>query len=380
MKEEEGRMKKKFLSLLLIVISIIILLMAKYNNWIAEYIFARGIFRFLSQIIISITNLIPVSIMEFTIYLGIPFLIGLVVYLIKILLVKDGIRKERILNILANISLITSLSLSLFILFAGINYYRYTFSQINDIKVEESSLDELYELNMHLTRQAYELREQLELDGQYINQDGVFQFANTNWDKLTETLNSAFTNLSIDYPVLRGNYSKPKPVLSSKFMSRMEITGIFWPFTLEANINTHAPDYTIPSTMAHEMAHLRGFMREDEANYIAFLACLYSDDLSFRYSGTMLALTHAGNVLYREDPLLYFETREYFDKGMRADLRHKSNYWSQFDDTLISTVSTNMNDAYLKINNQKDGVKSYGRMVDLLLAGYKDDYYYHEYR
>ncbi|HPW41948.1 MAG TPA: DUF3810 family protein, partial [Bacillota bacterium] len=29
------------------------------------------------------------------------------------------------------------------------------------------------------------------------------------------------------------------------------------------------------------------------------------------------------------------------------------------------------NDKYLKANNQKDGVKSYGRMVDLLIAEHR---------
>jgi hypothetical protein len=31
-------------------------------------------------------------------------------------------------------------------------------------------------------------------------------------------------------------------------------------------------------------------------------------------------------------------------------------------------VSNQLNDAYLKLNSQSDGVKSYGRMVDLMLA------------
>ena len=31
-------------------------------------------------------------------------------------------------------------------------------------------------------------------------------------------------------------------------------------------------------------------------------------------------------------------------------------------------MSNQLNDAYLKINSQADGVKSYGRVVDLMLA------------
>ncbi len=37
----------------------------------------------------------------------------------------------------------------------------------------------------------------------------------------------------------------------------------------------------------------------------------------------------------------------------------------------MAAVSTDVNNAYLKINGQQDGVNSYGRMVDLLLAEFK---------
>ena len=35
-------------------------------------------------------------------------------------------------------------------------------------------------------------------------------------------------------------------------------------------------------------------------------------------------------------------------------------------------MSNQMNDVYLKANSQEDGVKSYGRMVDLMLEYYRD--------
>ncbi len=360
------------MSLLLITISLLIIVIVKNNNWIAEYIFARGVSKVLSQIINNITTLIPLSIMEISIYTGIILIVRFIIQIIVKLLIAKEYNKENIYNILLKTGLVFNILLFTFIIFAGVNYYRYPFAKINNMIIEDSNLYDLYGLNMELAREAYELREQLELTGEYINDEGILKLTDKRWKELTHTLDDAFTNLSVDYPIFKGNYGSPKQVLYSKFMSRMEITGIYWPFTLEANINVHAPDYTLPATMAHEMAHLRGFMREDEANYIAYLACRYSDDLVFKYSGTMLALTSAGNALYKEDIELYAKTRQNFNEGMIADLRDRSVYWRQFDDTVISTVSNKMNDTYLKANNQKDGVKSYGRVVDLLLADYKD--------
>ena len=65
--------------------------------------------------------------------------------------------------------------------------------------------------------------------------------------------------------------AQARPVLP--LMSYLGIGGIFIPFTCEANVNATLPDWEIPFTSAHELAHQRGFAREDEANYVGYLAC-----------------------------------------------------------------------------------------------------------
>ena len=105
------------------------------------------------------------------------------------------------------------------------------------------------------------------------------------------------------YPALeRPLYSPPKPVLASKLMSYANIGGMFFPFTMESNINVDNPFSTVPWTMAHELAHQCGFMREDEANFIAYLACKESDDALMRYSGLLLAYDNATAALRKADP------------------------------------------------------------------------------
>ena len=136
-------------------------------------------------------------------------------------------------------------------------------------------------------------------------------------------------------------------------------------------MNVDVSDYSIASTMCHEEAHLRGFIREDEAIYISWLVCGKSDNAEVRYSGVMEALILVGNALYRKNPDLYSEVRATYSEQVNADLRANSEYWAQFEDTVISNTATTLNDAYLKANNQSDGVQSYGRMVDLLLAEYR---------
>ena len=180
----------------------------------------------------------------------------------------------------------------------------------------------------------------------------------------------SFDRLEPTYPTLKSGYGIPKPVLASRLMSWFDITGIFFPFTFEANVNVDVPDYSIPSTMCHELSHLRGYMREDEANFIAFLACRESDSPDFYYSGVMLAFIHTNNALYSIDPEAQGAIYSTLSDGVRRDLSFNSAYWKQFEG-LAAEISNNVNDAYLKSHQQEDGVKSYGRMVDLLLADYR---------
>jgi len=150
----------------------------------------------------------------------------------------------------------------------------------------------------------------------------------------------------------------------------MNIAGIYVPFTFEATFNADMPHANIPHTMLHELAHFKGFMREDEANFIAYLASREMDSPAFRYSGVMLALIHTGNALFAADRDLYFELSGGLNDGVWRDFDYNRAYWQQFEGR-VAEVATAMNDVYLRHNRQEDGVRSYGRMVDLLLADYR---------
>ncbi len=93
--------------------------------------------------------------------------------------------------------------------------------------------------------------------------------------------------------------------------------------------------------------------------------------VEFMYSSTMLALISSGNALYKQNSDMYFEIRSSYSEGVVKDIRAQIEYWTKYEDTVVSTVSNRINDTYLKANAQADGVKSYGRMVDLLLAMYR---------
>lgn len=362
-KKSKNYIKKKLV--LLTPISFLLLLMAQYIPSFAEHIYARYIYKFLSQALGILTGWIPFSIMEWQVILF-PILIVISCLIIIWKFFRYPKRgKELFINTFWNFASIFSVILFLFVTTCGLNYYRDTFTTYSGLEIRKYSKQELQELCFSLTEKANELRAQLLEDA-----SGVVTYQFKNNREMSKEAAKAMNKLAETYPVLKGIYPAPKRMLFSKVMSRMELTGIFWGFTMEANVNTDILDFKIPVTMCHELSHLRGFMREDEANYIGYLACANSDNKELQYSGIMLALIYAGNQLYETDKELYWEVRKTYSEGIERDLVADNEYWKPYENTIVSEVSNKMNDSYLKANNQTDGVKSYGRMVELLLAEY----------
>ncbi len=246
----------------------------------------------------------------------------------------------------------------------GINYYRTPFSSFCGLSIRPSSAGELAALSAELAEEANCLAPQCSsLPGG----PTLLGFSQREASLLGV---QAMEKLGESYPSLAGYYPPAKPVLFSRGLSYLDLTGVYFPPTIEANYNADAPAFHIPETICHELSHLRGFMREDEANFIAYLACRDSEEPVFQYSGTMTALIHSINALYSASPALYAEAAALLSEQVYTDLSYNSAYWRQFEGP-AATISNFANDTYLKANAQPEGVRSYGRMVDLLLADYR---------
>ena len=154
-------------------------------------------------------------------------------------------------------------------------------------------------------------------------------------------------------------------------MSMMTTTGYLFPYTGEANLNIEMPDCFIPVTAAHEISHQRGVASEQEANFVAVLACVGSEDEDFRYSGWLFGFTYLSNALYKADYDEWYRIRSSICDAANRDLAADSAYWQQFEDTGTAEKSDQLYDSYLKHNGQELGRKSYGAVVDLLIAYYK---------
>lgn len=358
---------KRIWILLLLPISLLSLFIASKSPEAAEHFFAGGIYLVISGIMSRITGLLPFSLMEFGIVFGpVLILVLLVIFVVRMIKNKDD-RKFRAAKAGINIACVASLAVFLLIFGCTINYYRYTLAKHLDLPVRPATGEELYLLVEELAIETSEVRSHLM---EYEDADGIFHLPMTMGELGKEAV-QAFHRLGEENSLFSGYYPKPKHIFFSEVMSKMNFTGMYCPFTMEANVNIDVPHYSIASTMCHELAHLKGFIREDEANYISFLACRASESELLHYSGLMEALILSGNALYRKNPDLYNKVHEYYSDAVVRDLVANSVYWKQYKNTVISNTAEKINDSYLKANNQTDGTQSYGRMVDLLLAEYR---------
>lgn len=294
-------------------------------------------------------------------------------YLLIVLFVVSLVRSwRRPLKILGRLLFGASLLFFLFTVNCGINYYRQPFSSLSGLTIQPSSSQELYDLCSWLVEQIQNSVRQLE--DQASEENGFSGQTSReplpSYGKLLEYGRQgqlAMRRLGEEFPVLAGFYPAPKPLLLSRILSVQQLCGVYSPFTVEANYNREMPLYNIPHTICHELSHLKGFMREDEANFIGYAACIHSEDLYFRYSGYLMGWVYAGNALAQADPEGFAALRSALPQAALTDLSYNNAYWDAFQGK-VAEVSTRVNDTYLKLQDQQDGIQSYGRVVDLMLA------------
>ena len=189
-------------------------------------------------------------------------------------------------------------------------------------------------------------------------------------DEIIEQAYSGFHNIIIENKRLDYKIPSVKKILFTDLFSFLGVGGIYNPFTGEANVNMGPPDFLLPATVCHEMAHQAGIAPEDEANYVAYIVCKKHPNPIFQYSGYVMAMRYAMGTLKRDDRIAYDKLRKHISEGVQSDLKENRKYWSRFKNP-FEKYSDRIYDQYLKANNQQAGIKSYSRMVRLLLWDYR---------
>lgn len=317
----------------------------------------------------TVFSIAPFSVIEVLIYAAAAIVLYCIVRLV-ISFVQS--RKLKIWNFftyrlkkyLLNLVCIVLVCLIILSLNCTILYHRLTFCVCANIKSRSHTADELAALCELLIEEVNGFAEEIKTD-----ENGLFTLEGVD---LNSAAIDSMLKLKTEYPFMPSYYPRPKPIAMSRTMSYTNMTGFYSPFTIEANYNKDITDMEIPYTVCHELAHMGGFIHEDEANFIAYLACVKSDSAAFRYSGSVNALIPVLNACYdnfsRER---YYEILSKLNEQTIADLNFQSRYWAQFE-SKVGEITSSMNDTYIKLNGDSEGEKRYGMVTDLLLDYFDD--------
>lgn len=246
----------------------------------------------------------------------------------------------------------------------GVYYYADGLQEMSGIYAEEISVEDL----TMVTRYA---AANLNAAAAEVVRDEEGRFA-VSREEIFADAAVVYDNISKEIPCLAYPDREPKSVYFSSVMSRLRLTGVYFSYTGEANVNVASPACMLPSTIAHELAHQRGIASEKECNFSAVLASTTAESAAYRYSGWLLAYIHLGNALYRADKTAWQGIRESLAAEVLLDLADNNAYWQSYRETVISESYQNLYDGYLKNYGESDGVKSYGMVVDLLTVYYRD--------
>ncbi len=279
---------------------------------------------------------------------------------------------------LGHLFLILSTLLVLYVFLCGINYHRTSFSEEAGLSVTIDAHGTVYDeadliaLCDYLVTEINDTEAQLaattiQVEGACIGQTSETPKPSATWLwHAGRTGQRAMEKLGQRYRRLSGHYPFPKPILNTWILSVQQTTGVYSPFTVEANYNRDIAYYDIPFTICHELSHLRGYMQEEEANFIGVLATIGADDLYFNYSGYVSAWVYAGNALARIDSTAFATLYARINARTRQDMLYNNAYWQQFEGK-PAEAHEQLNDAYLKMQGQASGIRSYGHVTDLML-------------
>ncbi len=350
------------LPLIIVLVSVGISLLSRNVQEFADW-YNQWIYPIFMNVIGRISNLIPFSLVELTLYGLILLIVSSIIYAIYKIVKKQRKVTEVLLGGVKKTSWLVAVLYLMFVLLCGINYHRTSFATLYEFQDRAYTVEELEQISELFVKRINEINESRAL-GRL--EDGTYTITRQDIVEAKLTLR----NIGQTYPVLQGYYPNPKPLLFSEILSYQQVSGIYVPFTVEANYNADMESYAIPFTVIHELAHVKGFMKEEEANFISFLACTNSSNIKYEYSGYMYGYSYVIKELRKMDQNAYQRIIKLLGDEANEDYRRGIKFWNQYKGA-VATISTKVNDTYLKANAQPAGVKSYNHVVGLITASYK---------
>ena len=290
-----------------------------------------------------------------------PISFGDILYVAAILYVLITLRrsfKRPIFLTLRRLFTVGSIVWLAFHFLWGFNYYRSSIPEQFKLERGEVKKEEIVAFTEFTLREANKFSsvKKLQVNGYQLT--------------VNSQLTTVYTNLSKRHPNLAYQPSSFKSSLFGVIGNYMGYGGYYNPFTGEAQINDHMPDFMLPYIAVHEVAHQLGYAKESEANFIGYLAAMHSGDSVLQYSANLEMFLYANRALRRFDSTLAKQNMKRISPRIKKDLADYKVFTEKYYGPVDKFV-TWFYTGFLNFNNQPEGMMSYNKGMLYTMRYYK---------
>jgi len=347
--------KRKYILPFLLFVQIVVLQILSFFPEFVERFYSNGLFPISSKFCRIALGSIYFSVGDW-IYFSVIFIV------LRWLWKKRGSWKTDWKNNTLQVLSFLSIFYFLFHLLWGFNYYRQPLFEKMKIETDYSDAD-LLAFTKKLILKTNAIHNQITK-----NDTSKVVFPYTQKQVFIMNLDG-YNQLANQYPYFEYAHPSIKKSIISLPLIYMGFAGYLNPFTNEAQVNDLMPMYNFPTTTCHEMAHQMGYASESECNFIGFLASVKNENLYFQYSGYSLALRYCLANWQVRNPKILKQLLKTINPGILKNYQESEDFWKHYQ-TPIETGFKIFYDNFLKINQQKDGLNSYSKFVDLMVNYY----------
>lgn len=327
------------------------------NPAFTEVIYSRGIFALIRTLYDYTLGLLPIPML----YLMIAAIIGGLVYRWRNRHKVPRKLKNRVARFGINSLAFLGGLIFFFYLLWGFNYYRPSVEaklELGEIQPDSSLIFGELELT---TRELLRARNELQLDDS--TDIELPNYPDKLESRMREGLCQKLDSLGFGSP----GRVRIRKIYPNGALMRSGALGIYIPFVIEGHYDAAIHPLTHPSTIAHEMSHGYGFGDEGTANFFAWLTTQSDPDPMIRYAGNLSYWRHVAVQAFRTDTAAYRQVTKTLPFGVKQDLRNISAQHKKYP-ALFPLLYRKIYDSYLKSQGVRGGIKSYSRVVNLVLA------------
>ena len=355
-----ARLMKSWSWVLLIGLTIAIKWVSLYPDWV-ERNYTYGLYPIISGVLRFLFGWLPFSVGDlFYAFLVLVILFRLFKFL-KLLFKKQLTRRHIGMALQQAIFIFLFVYVS-FNLLWGLNYNRYGIAHQLGLNVKPYSNNELDSL-------CHSLQQKLNFYASKIDTTTREEYLRKKNNLFNEAA-ATYLVVEKEYPFLSYRVQSLKASLLGFLGRYVGFQGYYNPYSGEGQVKASIPRFMQPFVACHEIAHQLGYAKENEANFVGYLAGRTSTSVDFRYSAYYDMYQYAIRDLYRIDIKKALSLDSTLHPVVRRDRREFARYLNKMQNP-VAPFMLRMYDGYLRMNNQPKGYRTYNEVVTWLVAYYR---------